>query len=159
IVSTTRATRRSYRGMFEAVGGRAALEVVAPGGGGFDPAEVYRAVRDLGAVEAAVGVIQARAGLVGGTGVTPALVLGAGPERHRAARTFSVAAGRGLGEGDGVLLEENFARQHGHGVGTRVKVGTLSGLAELPVVGLLEARGPALFNGGAFVLMPLATAQ
>src|SRR5262245_1263493 len=90
IVSTTRATRRSYRGMFEAVGGRAALEVVAPGGGGFDPAEVYRAVRDLGAVEAAVGVIQARAGLVGGKGITPVLVLSADPERDRAARTFSV---------------------------------------------------------------------
>src|SRR5262245_43505083 len=157
-IATTRATRRSYRAMHEAVGGRAALEVVAPGGGGFDPSAVYEAVGKLNDVEAAVGVIQARAGLVGEGGITPVLVLGADPERDRAARTFRVTAGRGLGD-EGVLLEENFARQHHCEVGTRVKLGTLSGLAEVPVVGLLEARGPALFNGGAFVLMPLTTAQ
>src|SRR5262245_26526075 len=157
-IATTRATRRSYRAMHEAVGGRAALEVVLPGGGGFDPSAVYKAVRGLDGVEAAVGVIQERAGLVGKEGVTPVLVLGADPERDRAARTFRVTAGRGLGN-EGVLLVENFARQHHCEVGARVKLGTLSGLRQLPVVGLLEARGPALFNGGAFVLMPLTTAQ
>src|SRR5438552_11732484 len=52
VTATTRATRRSYRAMFEAVGGRAALEVVAPGGGGFDPQEVYRSLRELAEVEA-----------------------------------------------------------------------------------------------------------
>src|SRR5438876_4138561 len=45
IMATTRATRRSYRAMYEAVGGAAALEVVAPGGGGFDPQEAYRSLR------------------------------------------------------------------------------------------------------------------
>src|SRR5262245_24669714 len=158
-IATTRATRRSYRAMHEAVGGRAALEVVAPGGGGFDPGAVYEAVSKLNDVEAAVGVIQTRAGLVEGGGITPVLVLGADPERDRAARTYRVTAGRGLGDGDGVLLVENFARQHGRGPGDTVRLGTLTRLAELPGVGLLEARGPALFNGGAFVLMPLATAQ
>src|SRR5436305_3947682 len=83
--ATTRATSRSYRAMFEAVGGRAALEVVAPGGGGFDPGEVYRALSGVEGVEAAVGVIQTRAGLVGGGGITPVLVLGVDPERDAAA--------------------------------------------------------------------------
>src|SRR5215475_13866978 len=70
VMATTRATRRSYRAMYEAVGGRAALEVVAPGGGGFDPQVVYRRLRGLADVEAAVGVIQTRAGMVEDGGIS-----------------------------------------------------------------------------------------
>src|SRR5438874_2158000 len=103
ILATTRATRRSYRAMYEAVGGRAALEVVAPGEGGFDPRTVYRALGGIEGIEAAVGVIQTRAGLVGEGGITPVLVLGVDPEHDRAARTYRVTGGRGLGDGEGVL--------------------------------------------------------
>jgi ABC-type antimicrobial peptide transport system permease subunit len=62
ITTTTRATCRSYRAMFDEVGGKAALEVVAPGQGGFDPLPVYEAVEGIDGVRGAVGLIQTRAG-------------------------------------------------------------------------------------------------
>src|SRR5215470_4893795 len=65
ITATTRATRRSYRAMYEAVGGRAALEVVAVGQGGFVAEEVKQRLRGVEGIERAVGVIQGQAGLVG----------------------------------------------------------------------------------------------
>jgi putative ABC transport system permease protein len=157
VTATTRATSRSYRAMFEAVGGRAALEVVAQGQGGFDAGDVERRLTDVRGLERAVGVIQAQAGLVGPRSVSLVLVLGypAGEEEG----AYRVKAGHGLAGGTGVLLEESFARQHGYALGDRVKLGSRQGVAELPVVGLLEASGAALFNGGAFVLVPLTEAQ
>lgn len=157
ITATTRATRRSYRAMYEAVGGRAALEVVAQGQGNFNPDEVTQLLREVEGVAATVGVIQAQAGLVGPKDVSLVLVLGY-PERA-AGMPYRVKEGQGLAGAEGVLLEANFARAHGYRLGEHVKLGTREGVVALSVVGLLEASGPALFNGGAFVLMPLAAAQ
>lgn len=157
ITATTRATGRSYRAMFEAVGGRAALEVVAPGQSGFAADEVERRLRGVPGLERTVGVIQAQAGLISPKDVHLVLVLGYPPDAG--ADVYRVTEGYGLEGGNGALLEEKFARQHGYALGDRVKLGSREGVAELPVVGLLEASGAALFNGGAFVLLPLAEAQ
>jgi putative ABC transport system permease protein len=158
ITATTRATRRSYRAMYEAVGGRAALEVVAVGQGGFDAEEVTQRLRGVDGIDRAVGVIQGQAGLVGTGDVRLVLVLGY-PKEDRTGG-YHVTQGRGL-EGDKeALLEENFARQQGYALGDRVKLGTRQGLLEPPtLVGLVETKGAALFNGGAFVLVPLEEAQ
>ena len=156
VTATTRATSRSYRAMFEAVGGRAALEVVALGQGSFDPSEVAGSLKDVPGLKRAVDVIQAQAGLVGPKAVSLVLVLGYPADGEG---PYRVRKGHGLDGGQGVLLEENFARQHGYALGDRVRLGSRQGVAELPLVGLLEASGAALYNGGALVLMPLAEAQ
>ncbi|MBI1914172.1 MAG: ABC transporter permease [Planctomycetes bacterium] len=157
ILATTRATRRSYRAMYEAVGGRASLEVVAVGQGGFDAGDVEQRLRGVGGLDRAVGVIQGQAGLVGAGEVRLVLVLGypAGDGTNG----YRVKQGQGLEGGKGLLLEETFARQQGYALGDRVKLGTGKGLVELPLGGLVEAKGAALFNGGAFVLVPLGEAQ
>ncbi len=158
ITATTRATRRSYQNMFEEIGGKAGLEIVAPGQGGFDPAPVLDALRRSDVVHASVGLIQTRAGLLGKGGITPVLVLGIDPEHDRAVRGWDVVEGRFL-DSDGALLEANFARENRLGVGDDVRLGAETGLGTLKIVGLLRASGPALFNGGAVVVMPLASAR
>src|SRR3954451_1083880 len=64
ITATTRATRRSYRAMFDEIGGKSALEVITPGQSGFDPRPVREILADVEGVAASAGVIQTRAGLV-----------------------------------------------------------------------------------------------
>src|SRR5689334_2661195 len=56
ITATTRATHRAYHVLFEAIGGRAALEVVAEGQGGIDARLVDQLATTPG-VQSAVGVV------------------------------------------------------------------------------------------------------
>src|SRR5260221_1669500 len=57
IMTTTGATHRAYRDMFESVAGRAALEVVAEGLGPFEPSVAER-LRGVPGIQAVVPVIQ-----------------------------------------------------------------------------------------------------
>jgi putative ABC transport system permease protein len=163
ISGTSAATHSAYREMFAAVAGRASLEVVAEGLGGFDEALVPQ-LRTVPGVKAAVPVVQTPAALLGPSGGASVLVLGLDPADGAAAADYEVREGRGLG-GDGILLGAAFARAHGCGLGRPARLLTprlgRAGpvIAELPVVGLLEARGAAAYNGGAVVLLPLSRAQ
>jgi putative ABC transport system permease protein len=51
------------------------------------------------------------------------------------------------------------AEDNGYQLGHSVRLWTPNGVAELPIVGLLEPYGAAFYNGGAVVIMPLAAAQ
>jgi putative ABC transport system permease protein len=192
---TNTTTHQAYRDMFESLAGRAALEVVAPGLGGFEeriltpgvtgstlatlagtPGPLLAAPLFLGdtgdnlsrQLEALPGVqaihpaVQRPTALHGKNGNVPALAIGI---TRVSAADFTLREGRGLGSTDGVLLEASFARANGFELGKPVKImtptPTMFGplVVELPLVGLLEARGLAIFNGGAIVVMPLATAQ
>lgn len=159
VTATIRATRQSYRAMFDEVGGKASLEVVAPGQGGFDPRPVYEVIESIKGVRGAVGLIQTRAGMVGAWGIAPVLVLGVDPEADLVMRTRELDRGTDIVKQDGILLETKFAEQHSLTLGDRVTLGAEQGLTILPVVGLLKASGPALFNGGAIVVMRLSSAQ
>src|SRR5436309_1960537 len=67
IALTVQATRHAHRDMFEAAAGRAGLEVVAEGFGGFDEALAVE-LASLPGIEAAVPVIQTPAALIGPSG-------------------------------------------------------------------------------------------
>jgi putative ABC transport system permease protein len=161
---TTQTTRGAYREMFLAVTGKASLEVVAEGFGGFDAALAGR-LGDVPGVKAALPVIQTPAALVSASGPIPVLVLGIDPTADRAARDYVLDRGRLLEAGDaapgsaGLLLEAGFARSSGCVLGKLARFWTPTGITELSVVGLLEARGAATFNGGAVAFMPLPAAQ
>lgn len=152
------ATRHAYRDLFETATGRAALEVVAEGYASFDPA-IAANLEDTPGVRAALPIIQSPAALTSAAGTHPVLVLGVDPDRDESARDYVLRAGRALGREDGLLLEAGFAASHQCEVATSVRLWTPSGLSVLSVVGLLEPRSAASFNGGAVVFMPLATAQ
>jgi putative ABC transport system permease protein len=158
IAAAVQTTRLAFREMFETVTGRASLEVVAEGMGGFDPALPERLERVAG-VKAAVPVIQAPAGLIGAAGPVPVLALGVDPHRDQAAREYVLQAGHELDGGEELWLETGFARTQGRQLGDSVRLLTPSGVAKLPVAGLLEPHGAAAFNGGAIVFMPLPVAQ
>jgi putative ABC transport system permease protein len=158
IAAAIQTTRMAFREMFEAVTGRASLEVVAEGMGGFDPAITERLER-LAGVNTAVPVIQLPAGLVGKSGPFPVLVLAIDPPRDRAARELVLQAGRTLDDGEGCWLEAGFARTQGKELGEAVRMLTPSGVVQLRVLGLLEPRGAAAFNGGAIVFVALPVAQ
>ncbi|TMQ33052.1 MAG: FtsX-like permease family protein [Planctomycetota bacterium] len=164
ITITTSTTHTAFRSMFEAVAGRAALEVVPSGQGGFD-AHVLAAVRAVDGVQAAVPVVQTPAVLLGARGGAGVLVLGIDPRADQQVRTYELREGRLLDDTDGLLLEAGFAQAQGVSLGQRVRLMTPAAesggilAAPLPVVGLLELDGAATFNGGAVAFMPLATAQ
>src|SRR5262245_48323272 len=155
---TTRATRRSYRDMFETVGGRASLEIVAETHAGFSEVDVAQ-LSNLSGVQAAVPVIQATAALVGRAGAVPVLVLGIDAVRDRAVRDFQLHAGRLLDGNDGALFAVGFANAHVLELDRSFRLITPTGVAQPTVVGLVESRGAATFNGGAIVVMPLGQVQ
>src|SRR5262249_35718699 len=122
VTLTTQATRSAYQEMFAAVTGRASLEVVAEGFGGFDDAVVAR-LNNVPGIKAAVPVIQSPAALVGKAGPAPVLVIGIDPDGDGAAREYVLDRGRLLTAGDasqaseGVLVEAGFAEANGHALG------------------------------------------
>jgi len=164
VTLTTQATRRAFHEMFATVTGRAALEVVAEGLGGFDE-NLAAELANVHGVEAALPVIQTAAAALGKSGPTPVLILGIDPLRDGAARDYRMDTGRALQADDSaspsgaLVLEVGFARAHGFEVGRPARLWTPTGIMELPVVGLMQPRGVATFNGGAVAIMPLATAQ
>jgi putative ABC transport system permease protein len=155
---TVQATRQAHRAMFEVAAGRAALEVIAEGMGGFEE-KAASPVKAIPGVRAAVPVIQTPAALIGAGGAVPVMVLGVDPRRDRAARDYFLREGRPLGRGDGLLLETGFAGANHFALGNKVRLMTTTEDARLPVVGLLEPQGAAAFNGGAVAFMTLSTAQ
>lgn len=148
----------AHRDLYDTVGGRAALEVVAPGLEGLDENLCERLAKVPG-VKAAVPLIQSPAALVGRSGPVPVMVLGIDPVRDEATRRYHLRDGRGLQEASGLLMAGGFARGQGIELESVVRLWTPTGLAEVPVVGLLEPQGAAAFNGGAIAFLRLADAQ
>jgi putative ABC transport system permease protein len=160
---TISTTHQAYRDMFQSLAGRASLEVIASGLGGFKGGESLREqLQTIPGVRAVIPVIQRPTALLGKSSNLPTLAIGV---TRDSAADYTLQKGHDLEGTDGVLLEADFARANGFELGKPVKIltpaPTLFGplLVELPLVGLLEARGLAVFNGGGVVVMPLATAQ
>jgi len=155
---TIESTRFAHRQMFEGLAGKAALEVVPCGEGGFAPS-LTRGLEAVDAVVNAVPVIQSTAVMAARRGVVPIMTLGIDARHGDLARSYRFKSGDRL-TGDGqVLLEDGFARSHGIKLGGFVHLLTPSGAAELRVTGLLEPLGAAAVNAGAVAVMPLETSQ
>jgi putative ABC transport system permease protein len=92
VTAVTTSTRQAYRDMFSAVTGKAALEVVSPGQGGFDPV-IGESLSELPRVEAVVPVVQSPAALVGDDSRVVVVVLGVDPALDGAARSYELEAG------------------------------------------------------------------
>ena len=100
---TTRTTRHAYRDMFDALGGRATLEVVSEVQEDFDPG-IAEGLRKMPGVRQALPVVHCPAVLTGLGGPLTVLVLGVDPEHDLEARAYTIREGRGLGSEDGALL-------------------------------------------------------
>jgi putative ABC transport system permease protein len=158
VTLSTQATHEAYAGMFRSAAGRAALELRCADGESPFAAPLDQAAAIPG-VQAAVGVVQAPAGLLGRDGPVPLLVLGVDPERDDQVRDYRLRQGTALTPQRGLLLEAGFAARHGCALGRPAHLLTPRGPVEVVVTGLLEAHGPARFNGGAIAFLPLRQAQ
>lgn len=157
IVISTRGAREAYRRVYATLAGTAALEVVAEGAAGVDPA-LSGVLAALPGVRAVLPIVQGSAALVAPGPRTPVFVLGVVPGADEVLRPLALKAGAGLTGTDGVLLPAAFARERGLAVGDSVRLVTLRGPVDLPVVGLL---GPGALGavGGVSLLLPLPLAQ
>ena len=139
-------TRHAYQQMFADLTGNAALEIVAEGGGGFDPA-FAKELTAIRGVRSAEPVVQMVAGLVNGDNPLGVMVIGNDPAHDEEAVTHLVA-GRGLAADDEVLLVDNFAKSLKLAVDSKVRLLSRGGINEFRVAGLVEPSGIAGFNGG-----------
>jgi putative ABC transport system permease protein len=146
-----------FRDLFQALAGRATLEVVAAGDAPFAPD--LPALRAVPGVRAAVPVVQTPVGLATPAGPLPLLAVAVDPGRDAAARDYLLEQGQNLTEASGLLLPADFAARHGLGVGAVVRLTTPAGPLEVPVVGLLRPGPLTAFNGGAVAFLPLDQAR
>lgn len=156
----TRTTREAAQQMYEAVTGRAALEVTAEGSGTF-PETLAAALGQIPGVKAAVPSVQRFTVLYFAHKRFQLFLMGTDPAEDAAVRDYELTEGSLLEKGNSVLLEANFAEGAGIRLHDKVRLQTpsSSALKEMTVVGLLAPRGAAGFNKGGTVFLPLKTAQ
>jgi putative ABC transport system permease protein len=106
------------------------------------------------------------------------VALGIDPKYDQVVRDYEIVAGKRLrrlekpvkgqatkapppspDEGDGILLEEDFARNAGLKLDDKVQLLTRSGLLATNVIGFYKVRGASSIAEGSPVLMPLLAAQ
>jgi putative ABC transport system permease protein len=156
IALTVNTTRHAYQRMFADLTGRAALEVVAEGGGGFDRS-IAADIAAVSGVRSARPVVQMVAGLVNGDSPLGVMIIGTDPatDEESAAHLVSGAA---LSTDDEVLLVDNFARGLKLAVGNSVRLLAPRGVQSFRIAGLVEPTGVAGFNGGAVLFVSLSAA-
>lgn len=155
----TNTTRAAYQEMYESLTGRAALEVVAEGGGFFDQA-VLPDVEQVPGVRAAVPVMEQFVLLYNKDNRVRLLCMGVDPKRDEAVRQYDLKEGAFLQPGDqGVVMEQGFAHGLGVQVGDEIKLLVYPKPQLVKILGLLSPRGAAGFGQGGIMFMPLAMAQ
>lgn len=153
----TNTTRHAQRDMFLAVSGRAALEVIAEGGGSFDQS-IVTTLEQVPGVKA-IPALRRYTILYAPQKKVRVQLLGIAPETDRLVHDYELVAGKFLETGTGVVLDANFAKSLGVGVGDEIKLLTRIGLKISKVIGLVEPRGGSAVSQGGLVYMTLATAQ
>lgn len=171
------ASVRGFARALDAMAGRAALEIVGPGGG-IDETHLPALgwLREHGV---AAPVVEGEMTAIPAAGRAEAMrVLGADLLRDRAIRDYRVAAGSGgsglagragdltattfldlLTSPRAVVLTEKFAMRHGLGAGDTLRLAAGDRVESYTVGALLLDEGPARVLDGNFVLMDIAAAQ
>ena len=111
-------TRTAHRGLFEGLTGKAALEVIPRGQGGFDPGLAAK-LEAVEGVASAVPLVQAPAAILGPAGFVPVVTLGL-DIKNDSARDYSLVSGSFLTDDGQMLLEESFAQTLGIELGATV---------------------------------------
>jgi len=161
----TGTTRQAYRRMYEEIAGRAALQVTAPASGTF-PEEVTEKIARIPGVQAAVPSYQRATRIRFDQKSLALIAIGIDPDHDSDARDYELREGRFLTADDSAsgLLEVGFAEGAGIHVGDQVKflsakVRHPGHMGTITIVGLLAPRGPAAFNKGGAMFLPLHFAQ
>lgn len=154
----TSTTRGAYNQMFATVTGKATLEIDAPGGAGFKE-DLLAKVRKVKGVQSAVPLVQKPASMFVGDKQVRVQVMGIDPKVDSAVRDYEVVKGRPLGEGNQVVLDEEFARFMDLDVGDKVGFLTKRRRREFEIVGLVKPRGGEALRQASLVFMHVDRAQ
>lgn len=150
-------TRGAYQKMYEALAGKAALEVIAATDGQFSENIVHK-LSHLPGIAAAVPSLRRFAVLHHDHERAKVLVLGIDPDLDRKVHDYELVGGEFFHNGEGILLEASFARSMGIKLHDEVRV-LAHGLKTARVVGLLAPQGVASVSQGTAMFLPLPVAQ
>jgi putative ABC transport system permease protein len=159
-------TRQVYKGISEALSGRADFEIVGPGNAAFDQ-RIAQKVSSVPGVEAVVPQLQRWAIVYFGEHRAKAGVMGIDVINDRKIREFKVVEGAYLTEAeqtsDVVMLESTFARSVNAKVGDDIRLlrgkGLLAGMVHLKVVALITPVEVTAVTSGMTLFLPLPAAQ
>lgn len=151
-------TRESYREMFESVIGRAALEVVAEGGGLYSDSILPQLEKTPG-VKAVVPAFQQPTTLTKDGKKVHFFLMGIDPARDAAVRDYELVEGKFFSDDGGAMMEVGFAHALGVKLNDELPIRIQLKVRPIPVVGLLAPKGAAGFNQGGIVFLPLAAMQ
>lgn len=155
--AATDTTRAAYQRVYQALAGRADLEVVASGGGRFDQS-VADSIRKLPGVRAAVPVFQRATIFYAHKDRIKVLLLGIDPAEPESLAGFQLSSGH-MPEADQLLLETRMAESLHLGVGDKVHLMTSRGLRPLTISGLVSLDSTVQLRQGGMLLGRLDQAQ
>ncbi len=72
---------------------------------------------------------------------------------------FRLVEGRKMAAGVEIMVEQNWARDHGYDIGDRVRVAGPTGQTRLPIVGIFKLTSSLNVGGLGYAAMPLAAAR
>lgn len=168
-------TRQAFNQIYETVAGRASLVISGAIGSSFDET-IAEKVRNVPDVTAVAPLMNRNTILYVEKKQYRLIALGIDPKYDQTVRNYDIVAGKRLrrlekpkpglkypppppGEGDGILLEEDFARSAGVKLDQPVEILTRSGKQYPIVAGFYKSRGAASVAEGAPILMSLLAAQ
>jgi putative ABC transport system permease protein len=151
---TIRTVHSAYRDLFDSTGGSATLEVMASGGGSFDP-EIAAPLASVPGVRAVIPHVQGVAAVAGLRGNVSVPVVGmdcsAAPHDD-----WEIHEGKQLSEEAEALLDSGLAHALGVRPGDILRLWAPTGPDELRLAGIAHPRQAA---PGGLLIVPLARAQ
>jgi len=158
VTSATATTRKAYRQVFEALSGRADLEVVARGGGRFQQG-VADKLRDLPHVRAVVPVFH-RATIVYAHGIkAKVLAVGIVKDEPESIFGFKLVEGHFPSKAGEIALEANLAEGLHLKVGDELRLLTARGLRPHKLAGITKLENAARLHEGGMLLAPVDRLQ
>ena len=117
-----------------------------------------RGVREAGAM---AGAVFSRLGADGRpvSGNSGQILVAGYDPADRQPYDFRLVEGRYVKSGREIMLEKNWARDNGYGVGDRIRVATPTGPAVLPVIGIFKFSNGLSLGGLGIAAMPLDAAR
>jgi putative ABC transport system permease protein len=150
---------RAFDDIYQAVAGKAALEVAPPIGIPFDQS-IAESIRNTPGVKEVAPLIQRPANVYVGDRRVQIVLMAVDPARDRAVHDYEITSGKSLEEDpNGVILDATFAKGLDLKPGDKMEMQTLRGILPAPIVGVYASKGTATTGQGAVLLMPLRSAQ
>jgi putative ABC transport system permease protein len=163
VLLLTGTIRATFDDVIDSAWGETDLVVMGEGSGTMDGSTV-------GKIEAVPGVRDV-AGMVGGIftrlsaddspikGPKGQMLIAGYKTKGYQPYDFRVVEGRKISAGPEVMVEQNWARDRGYGVGDRVRVAGPTGRTQLPIVGIFKLTASLNVGGLGYAAMPLGAAR